>query len=72
MAAGMRLGNPATAADLPSSRCANCSGAFIFHVLNRGKTRCQIFERDADYEALERFIVETAEQIAIRRKVRPE
>ena len=34
-------------------------GGFIFHVLNRGNARCQIFERDRDYEALERVMTET-------------
>lgn len=41
-------------------------GGVIFHVLNRGNARRQVFEHDGDYEALERVIVETAERIAIR------
>jgi putative transposase len=38
----------------------------VFHVLNRGNARSQIFERDRDYEALERVMVETADRIAVR------
>jgi hypothetical protein len=72
MATGMRLGSPATAADPSFLALRELLGGFIFHVLNRRKTRRQIFERDEAYEALERVIVETAERIAIRRKVRPE
>jgi REP element-mobilizing transposase RayT len=41
-------------------------GGVIFHVVNRGNARRQVFEHDGDYEALERVIVETAERIAIR------
>ena len=72
MATGMRLGSPVTAADPSFLALRELLGGFIFHVLNRRKTRRQIFERDEAYEALERVIVETAERIAIRRKVRPD
>ena len=41
-------------------------GGMIFHVLNRGNARSQIFEHDRDYEALERVMAETADQIAVR------
>ena len=33
-------------------------GEMIFHVLNRGNARSQIFEHDRDYDALERVMVE--------------
>ncbi len=38
----------------------------IFHVLNRGNARSQIFEHDRDYEALERVTAETADRVAAR------
>ena len=41
-------------------------GGVIFHVLNRGNARSQVFEHDRDYEALERVMVETAGRIAVR------
>ena len=34
-------------------------GGVIFHVLNRGNARSQIFEHDGDYEVLERIMVAT-------------
>ncbi|MGH7796267.1 MAG: transposase [Candidatus Binatia bacterium] len=39
---------------------------FIFHVLNRGNARGQIFEHERDYEAFERVMTESADRIAIR------
>lgn len=41
-------------------------GGVIFHVLNRANARSRIFERDQDYEALERVIAETARRIPVR------
>jgi len=41
-------------------------GDVIFHVLNRANARSRIFERDQDYEALERVIAETARTIPVR------
>lgn len=41
-------------------------GDVIFHVLNRANARSRIFERDQDYEALERVIAETARRIPVR------
>jgi hypothetical protein len=34
-------------------------GDVIFHVLNRGNARSQIFEKDSDYKAFERILIET-------------
>lgn len=41
-------------------------GGAIFHVLNRANARSRIFEKDQDYEALERVIAETARWIPVR------
>ena len=38
----------------------------IFHVLNRGNARSQIFEKDQDYKAFERVIAETARTRSVR------
>ena len=34
-------------------------GGLVFHVLNRGVGRRQLFETEADYDAFERIIAET-------------
>ena len=34
-------------------------GGYVFHVLNRGNRRCQIFDDDGDYAAFERVLAET-------------
>jgi hypothetical protein len=36
---------------------------FIFHVLNRGNARGQIFEHERDYEAFERVITESTDRV---------
>jgi len=41
-------------------------GGMIFHILNRGNARSQIFEHDRDYDALERIMVETGDRFAVR------
>ncbi len=41
-------------------------GGMIFHVLNRGNARDQIFHKEADYLAFEKVLAETQEQIALR------
>jgi putative transposase len=38
----------------------------IFHVLNRGVGRMQLFSRDADYEAFERIVAKTLETCPMR------
>jgi putative transposase len=38
----------------------------IFHVLNRGNAREPIFVNDADYEAFEKVVAATAEQVSMR------
>jgi len=41
-------------------------GDVIFHVLNRGNARSQIFEKDQDYKAFERVLAETARTTSVR------
>ena len=41
-------------------------GGFVYHVLNRGVGRQQLFFNDDDYLAFERIIVETLEKRAMR------
>jgi len=38
----------------------------IFHVLNRGNARDQIFHKDADFQAFEKVMAETTEQVPMR------
>jgi putative transposase len=38
----------------------------IFHVLDRGNARDQIFHKDSDYAAFEKVLAETQEQISLR------
>lgn len=41
-------------------------GDLIFHVLNRGNARSQIFDKSEDYTAFERVLAETAKTISVR------
>ena len=41
-------------------------GGFVYHVLNRANARHEIFEKDADYLAFERTLVEIQERIPMR------
>jgi putative transposase len=41
-------------------------GDVIFHVLNRGNARSQIFEKDSDYKAFERILIETTQTTSVR------
>ena len=41
-------------------------GGMIFHVLNRGNARDQIFDRDSDYAAFEKVLAESQEQVSVR------
>ncbi len=41
-------------------------GGMVFHVLNRGVGRMQIFDGDADYAAFERVVEETLRMVPIR------
>jgi len=41
-------------------------GDIIFHVLNRGNARSQIFEKSEDYMAFERVLAETAKTTSVR------
>jgi putative transposase len=38
----------------------------IFHVLNRGNARDQIFDKESDYAAFEKVLLETQEQVFVR------
>lgn len=38
-------------------------GGYVYHVLNRGVGRMTIFEKDEDYEAFEKVIIETCQRI---------
>jgi putative transposase len=38
----------------------------VFHVLNRGVGRMQLFEKAADFQAFERVLEETCEETPIR------
>ena len=42
------------------------TGGMVFHVLNRGNARAQIFHKDADYEAFERILSEAKERHDMR------
>lgn len=50
------MGRPKRAAD----------GGLIYHVLNRANARMTIFEKDGDYEAFERILVEAVERTGTR------
>ena len=41
-------------------------GGTIFHVLNRGNARDQIFHKDADFHAFEKIVAETIEHVPMR------
>ena len=41
-------------------------GGWVFHVLNRGNARMEIFGKDADYRAFELILRETAERFRMR------
>jgi putative transposase len=41
-------------------------GGWVFHVLNRGNARMEIFSKDADYRAFELILRETAERFRMR------
>src|SRR5438876_840092 len=38
----------------------NAPGGYVYHALNRGVARLPLFEKDGDYEAFERVVVEAA------------
>ena len=40
-------------------------GGVIFHVLNRGNARDQIFDQDSDYAAFEKVLAEPQEQVSV-------
>ena len=42
------------------------SGWLIYHVLNRANARLRNFEKDADYEALERILEQAVERTGTR------
>ena len=41
-------------------------GGMIFHVLNRGNGRDEIFSKEEDYAAFEKILLETQEQVFVR------
>jgi putative transposase len=41
-------------------------GGFVFHILNRGNERRELFEADSDYLAFLRVLTQTAERIPVR------
>jgi putative transposase len=41
-------------------------GGMVFHVLNRGVARMQLFEKSGDYEAFERVLAETLQEVPLR------
>ena len=41
-------------------------GGWVFHVLNRGNARAEIFADEADYRAFEALLRETGEQVGMR------
>ena len=41
-------------------------GGMVFHVLNRGVARMQIFEKAGDYQAFERVLEETLQEVPMR------
>src|SRR3974377_2270314 len=41
-------------------------GGMVFHVLNRGVARMQVFEKAGDYQAFERVLKETLEEAPMR------
>lgn len=41
-------------------------GGMLFHVLNRGNARAQIFDEDEDYHAFQRVLTETLSHVPIR------
>ncbi len=42
------------------------AGGIVYHVLNRGNAKMQIFERAGDYEAFERVLQQAGERLAMR------
>src|SRR5215510_7532275 len=42
------------------------TGGVVYHVLNRGNARMQLFDTPADYEAFERVLAEAHERVAMR------
>ena len=44
----------------------SAEGGLVYHVLNRANARMTIFEKDADYEAFERVLVESVERTGTR------
>ena len=55
---GILAGMPRTARVAP--------GGYVFHVLNRGNDRRELFEGDGDYLAFLRVLTETSERIPVR------
>jgi putative transposase len=41
-------------------------GGLVFHVLNRGVARMQLFEKPADYQAFEQVLRETLDESSMR------
>ena len=41
-------------------------GGMVFHVLNRGVARMQLFEKAADYQAFEQVLQDTLDQSPMR------
>jgi putative transposase len=41
-------------------------GDWVFHVLNRGNARMEIFRKDADYAAFRALLAETLERFRMR------
>ena len=51
----------------PMPRTARIApGGFVFHVLNRGNDRRELFTRDSDYLAFLRVLTDTAERVPVR------
>ena len=45
---------------------ALAKGDMVYHVLNRANARMTIFEKDADYQAVEKVLAEAYERLPIR------
>ena len=41
-------------------------GGLVYHVLNRGNGRMQIFDKDSDYDAFENVIAQACERVPMR------
>ena len=41
-------------------------GGLVFHVLNRGVARMQLFEKSADYQAFEQVLHESLDESSMR------